>query len=69
VHAMWSAGELPARVAEVLTPAGSERWFEELAGLARADTEGFEATCRRYGIQFLRDSPWLDQLRQRFQLL
>src|SRR5207247_1755306 len=34
VHAMWNAGTIPARVIEVLTPAGTERWFEEIAALA-----------------------------------
>ena len=37
VHAMWNSATVPARVVEVLTPGGSERWFEELAGLASGD--------------------------------
>ena len=28
-HAMWNPTDEPARIIEVLTPAGSERWFEE----------------------------------------
>lgn len=36
-HAMWNATAQPARVIEVLTPAGTEQWFEELAGLADDD--------------------------------
>ncbi len=31
LHAMWNAGEVPARMIEVLTPGGLERYFEELA--------------------------------------
>jgi len=31
VHAMWNPATVPARVVEVLTPGGSERWCEELA--------------------------------------
>lgn len=68
VHAMWNADEEPARVIEVLTPGGSERWFEELARLQPGDAQGFEDACRRHGIQFLRDSPWTPELRQRFNL-
>jgi hypothetical protein len=66
---MWIAGEIPARVIEVLTPAGTERWFEEIAALAEGDQAGFEAACVRYGIHFLADSPWTTELRQRFALL
>jgi quercetin dioxygenase-like cupin family protein len=69
VHAMWNAGSLPARVIEVLTPAGSERWFEELAALAAGDRAGFEAACRRHGIHFLADSPWTHELKRRYHLL
>ena len=29
---MWNSATVSARVVEVLTPGGSERWFEELAG-------------------------------------
>jgi quercetin dioxygenase-like cupin family protein len=40
-HAMWNPADEPARVTEVLTPGGSERWFEELAALADEDDAGF----------------------------
>jgi hypothetical protein len=39
---MWNAGTDPARVIEVLTPAGTERWFEEIAALAAGDKTGFD---------------------------
>jgi quercetin dioxygenase-like cupin family protein len=68
VHAMWNSGTVPARILEILTPGGSERWFEELAALKSGDAEGFEAACRRHGIAFKRDSPWTAELRQRFGL-
>lgn len=67
-HAMWNAGEDPARIVEVLTPGGSERWFEELAALSDGDRAGFEATCQRHGIEFFPDSPWTSELRRRFEL-
>jgi len=67
-HAMWNATSEPARVVEVLTPGGSERWFEELAQLLHGDAEGFEAACQRYGIHFSRESPWTAELRRRFDV-
>jgi len=67
-HAMWNSGDQPARIVEVLTPGGSEAWFEELAGLERGDSDGFERACRRDGIEFLRDSTWAPTLRDCFGL-
>jgi hypothetical protein len=66
---MWNAGHMPARVIEVLTPGGSERWFEEIASLAAGDRGGFEAACRRHGINFLVDAPWTSELKRRYHLL
>ena len=53
----------------MLTPAGTERWFEETAALAPGDREGFAASCERHGIRWLPDSPWGDELRQRYDLV
>jgi quercetin dioxygenase-like cupin family protein len=69
LHAMWNAGASPARVLEVLTPAGTERWFEEIAALAAGDRTGFDDACRRHGIHFSTDSPWTAELKRRFHLL
>jgi hypothetical protein len=69
VHAMWNRTDAPARIIEVLTPAGTERWFEETAALAPGDREGFAASCERHGIRWLPDSPWGDELRQRYDLV
>ena len=52
LHARWNSGATPARIIEVLTPGGSERWFEETAALQPGDTEGFQASCQRHGIEF-----------------
>lgn len=68
LHAMWNIQPAPARVIEVLTPGGSERWFEEIAGLRPGDEEGFRASCERDGIEFYPDSPWLSELRERYGL-
>ena len=32
-HCFWNAGSAPARLLEIITPAGLERYFEELASL------------------------------------
>ncbi len=67
-HAMWNAGSDPACVVEVLTPCGTERWFEEIAALADDDGDGFDSACKRYGIEFFRDSPWIAELRKRYDI-
>jgi uncharacterized cupin superfamily protein len=67
-HAMWNAGTEPARIIEVLTPGGSEAWFEELAGLTQGDRDGFDRACQRHGIKFLEESPWAAELLRRFEL-
>jgi quercetin dioxygenase-like cupin family protein len=36
VHAMWNAGSTPARMIEVISPAGFEGFFRELAGMTAA---------------------------------
>ncbi len=68
MHAMWNRGDVGAHIIEVLTPAGTEGWFEEINVLKNGDHAGFEAACRRHGIIFFRDSPWTAELRRRFDL-
>jgi quercetin dioxygenase-like cupin family protein len=68
LHAMWNAGSEPARIIEVLTPGGTERWFEEIANLPPGDRAGFAASCERHGIHFFPDSPWLERLRTTYGL-
>lgn len=67
-HAMWNATDRPARIIEVLTPAGSEVWFEEIARLDPTDSEAFDKACRRHGISFDRESPWIPRLKQQYGL-
>jgi quercetin dioxygenase-like cupin family protein len=68
VHAMWNRGTEGARIIEILTPGGSEAWFEEILALADGDRAGFDAACSRHGLVFHRDSPWTEELRRRFNL-
>ena len=67
-HAMWNASAEPACLIEVLTPAGTERWFEEIAALDDDDSAGFDEACQRHGIAFDRASPWTDRIRDRYGL-
>jgi len=68
MHAMWNPTDEPARITEVLTPAGSEMFFEELSALDKDDDEGFHAARARHGLRFIEDSPWIEELRKRFGL-
>jgi quercetin dioxygenase-like cupin family protein len=56
-HAFWNAGYIEARVVELITPAGFERYFEEMAALfAEAngglpDPERAQAVMARYALR------------------
>jgi quercetin dioxygenase-like cupin family protein len=54
VHAMWNAGPVPARMIEVISPAGFEHFFRELADLTAAGAPqpaDVMALAGRYGLQ------------------
>jgi quercetin dioxygenase-like cupin family protein len=67
-HSMWNPGTVPATVIEVLTPGGTEKWFEEITALKHGDSKGFDEACKRHGIKFLPNSHWISELRERFGL-
>ena len=67
-HAMWNATDRPVRIMEVLSPGGSERWFEEVSALPDDDRNGFQAACARHHMAFLPESLWTAELRKRFGL-
>jgi hypothetical protein len=49
-----STGDQPARVLEIISPAGFERFFAELAdlgGITAAAPEALPELCGRYGMQ------------------
>ena len=53
-HAFWNAAEEPARVLEVISPAGFENYFRELAPLLQAPDENqasIRAVLERYGLR------------------
>ncbi len=55
-HAFWNAGPEPARIVEIISPAGFERYFEELAEVLSAggppDVAKIEALAAGYGLTF-----------------
>ena len=55
-HAFWNTGSRTARFLEIISPAGFERYFAELAPLipdnAPPDIEGIFALAERYGLEF-----------------
>ena len=68
-HTFWNAGEQPARLLEIISPAGFERYFEELVdlgGVAQAGPEKLGELCARYGLDMDPDS--VPGLLERFDL-
>ncbi len=55
-HAFWNAGPEAARIVEIISPAGFERYFEELAEALSAggppDVPRLEGIAGRYGLTF-----------------
>src|SRR3712207_4896488 len=55
LHAMWNAGSVPARMIEIISPAGFEHFFREVAEIIAAGPaaagQGAEL-AERYGLQF-----------------
>lgn len=68
LHTFWNPGPEPARILEVISPAGFERFFEELAALLQRSSEPSDdevyALCDDYGLSF--DRSWLPDLESRF---
>jgi quercetin dioxygenase-like cupin family protein len=65
-HAMWNAGDAAAKVAEILSPAGLEAYFEELAPLLaehRTPPEYYQL-AENYGISIQDD--WIEELERAY---
>ncbi len=68
-HTFWNAGDEPARILEIISPAGFERFFEELVdlgGVIRAEPQTLGDLCARYEIEMDPDS--IPGLVERFDL-
>jgi quercetin dioxygenase-like cupin family protein len=54
-HTFWNAGDTPARILEIISPAGFESFFQELVARS-APSDGPEpataALAARYGLEF-----------------
>ena len=70
LHTMWNAGPEPARMIEVISPAGFEHFFREMADLTSAGPPQLPevmALADRYGLQ-LGQPDWLPDLITRYHL-
>lgn len=71
LHTMWNAGDVPARMIEVISPAGFEGFFKELSELAAAEPPSRETVMEiaaRYGLEFGRPE-WLPDIIRRYRLI
>jgi mannose-6-phosphate isomerase-like protein (cupin superfamily) len=53
-HTFWNAGDEPCRILEIISPAGFERFFQELSDLGGAMAAAPEAVAElseRYGLE------------------
>jgi mannose-6-phosphate isomerase-like protein (cupin superfamily) len=53
-HSFWNAGDEPARILEIISPAGFEKYFEELVDMRNAGTPAPDAVrelTERYGLE------------------
>ncbi len=70
VHAMWNAGSRPARMIEIISPAGFEAYFRELAALSAASAvtpQELGRLSEQYGLPFARPD-WLPDVIARYGL-
>jgi quercetin dioxygenase-like cupin family protein len=68
-HTFWNAGDEPARILEIISPAGFERFFEELVdlgGVTQADPQTLVELCARFEFEMDPDS--VPGLLERFEL-
>ena len=55
MHTMWNAGSVPARMIEIISPAGFEDFFREVSDMSAAgvtEPAEFLAVAERYGLEF-----------------
>jgi quercetin dioxygenase-like cupin family protein len=70
LHTMWNAGQSPARMIEVISPAGFEHCFREMADMVAdgpPQVPDVMALADRYGLQ-LGQPDWLPDLIARYNL-
>lgn len=70
LHTMWNAGATPARMIEVISPAGFEHFFREISEFFAAgppEPDALSDLAQRYGLQMARPD-WLPDLIGRYNL-
>ena len=70
VHAMWNAGSTPARMIEVIAPAGFERFFRDfvdMSDLGPPPRDEIRRLGDRYGLPFAQPD-WLADVIARYDL-
>ena len=68
-HTFWNAGDVPARILEIISPAGFERFFAELVdlgGVTQAEPKQMMELCARYQLEM--DPESVPGLVERFSL-
>ena len=68
-HTFWNAGNEPARILEIISPAGFERYFAELVALGgsrNASPQALRSLGERYGLEVNPQS--IPELLERFGL-
>jgi hypothetical protein len=64
MHTFWNAGPAPARLLEVIVPAGFEAYFAELA--EAGDPGRHTELAAKYGVTY--SSDWVAELTSRYHL-
>ena len=70
IHTMWNAGKVPARMIEVINPAGFEGFFHDLSELISSGPpapESVGAIASKYGLEFGQPA-WLPDVIARYGL-
>jgi quercetin dioxygenase-like cupin family protein len=67
-HAMWNTADVPAKVAEILCPAGLEGYFEELAPILsqHGTPPEYYQLAENYGITIQDD--WIEDLERTYRV-
>ena len=68
-HTFWNAGDEPASILEIISPAGFEQFFRELVdlgGVTAAEPRVFTELCARYALEMKPES--IGELVERFGL-
>ena len=68
-HSFWNAGDAPARILEIISPAGFERYFAELVALGGsrvASPQDLKSLAERYALEV--DPQSIPSLLERFRL-